>query len=48
MGEEFHIRAWGLEKGQHDYDRLECTVQLHAAVLLSDSLRVVTVDNGWL
>jgi chaperone required for assembly of F1-ATPase len=43
--EEFQISSWGLVKGQHDYDRLNCTVQLHAAVLLTDSL---AVDNGWL
>jgi ATP synthase F1 complex assembly factor 2 len=43
--EEFQISSWGLVEGQHDYDRLNCTVQLHAAVLLTDSL---AVDNGWL
>jgi ATP synthase F1 complex assembly factor 2 len=43
--EEFQISSWGLVEGQHDYDRLNCSVQLHAAVLLSDSL---AVDNGWL
>jgi ATP synthase F1 complex assembly factor 2 len=43
--EEFQISSWGLVEGQHDYDRLNCAVQLHAAVLLSDSL---AVDNGWL
>jgi chaperone required for assembly of F1-ATPase len=43
--EEFQISSWGLVEGQHDYDRLNCTVQLQAAVLLTDSL---AVDNGWL
>jgi ATP synthase F1 complex assembly factor 2 len=43
--EEFQISSWGLVEGQHDYDRLNCTVQLHGAVLLCDSL---AVDNGWL
>jgi ATP synthase F1 complex assembly factor 2 len=42
--EEFQIESWGVVEGQHDYDRLNCSVQMHAAVLLCDSL---AVDNGW-
>lgn len=37
--ERFQISSWGSEEGQHDYDRLKFTVQLHAAVLLSDEDR---------
>jgi hypothetical protein len=36
--EEFQISRWGLVEGQHDYDRLNYIVQLHAAVLLRDSI----------
>jgi ATP synthase F1 complex assembly factor 2 len=42
--EEFQIESWGVVEGQHDYDRLNCSVQMHAAVLLCNSL---AVDNGW-
>jgi hypothetical protein len=45
LEEELQMSSWGLVDGQHDYDGLNCTVQLHAAVLLTDSL---AVDNGWL
>jgi len=38
--EEFQIDAWGLVEGQHDYDRLNATVQLTAASLLTDCLLV--------
>jgi chaperone required for assembly of F1-ATPase len=30
--EKFQISSWGLVEGQHDYDRLNCTMQLHAAI----------------
>ena len=36
--EEFNIANWGLVEGGHDYDRLNCSVQLHAAVVLKDFL----------
>ena len=38
--EEFQISQWGLVEGQHDYDRLNCSVQLTAAVLLKDCLAI--------
>jgi ATP synthase F1 complex assembly factor 2 len=34
--EEFQISNWGMVEGGHDYDRLNCSIQLHAAVLLKD------------
>ena len=36
--EEFNISNWGLVEGGHDYDRLNCSVQLHAAVVLKDCM----------
>ncbi|GAX20148.1 ATP synthase mitochondrial F1 complex assembly factor 2 [Fistulifera solaris] len=36
--EEFNISNWGLVEGQHDYDRLNASIQLHAAMLLKDCL----------
>jgi hypothetical protein len=41
----FRYSSWGLVEVQHDYDRLNCTVQLHAAVVLSESL---AVEDAWL
>jgi ATP synthase F1 complex assembly factor 2 len=38
--EEFNIASWGLVEGGHDYDRLNCSVQLHAARLLKDCLAI--------
>lgn len=40
--EEFNISNWGLVEGQHDYDRLNGSIQLHAAMLLKECL---AVDN---
>lgn len=37
--EEFNIASWGLVEGGHDYDRLNCSVQMHAAAILKDALR---------
>lgn len=34
--EEFQIESWGLVEGQHDYDRLNCSVQLRSAKLLAN------------
>lgn len=42
--EEFQISNWGLVEGGHDYDRLNCSVQLHAAVVMKDCLALVTAD----
>ena len=36
--EEFNISNWGLVEGGHDYDRLNCSVQLHAALMLKACL----------
>lgn len=33
--EEFQIESWGLVEGQHDYDRLNCSVQLRSSKLLA-------------
>lgn len=38
--EEFNISNWGLVEGQHDYDRLNASIQLHAATLLKDCLEM--------
>ncbi|KAL3924002.1 MAG: hypothetical protein SGILL_001314 [Bacillariaceae sp.] len=34
--EEFQISNWGLVEGGHDYDRVNCSIQLHAASLFSE------------
>jgi ATP synthase F1 complex assembly factor 2 len=36
--EEFQIANWGLVEGQHDYDRLNCSVQLHSAQILAKTI----------
>lgn len=36
--EEFQISCWGLVEGQHDYDRLNSSVQLHSASLFSKTI----------
>ncbi|CAB9513654.1 F1 complex assembly factor 2 [Seminavis robusta] len=36
--EEFQIESWGLVEGQHDYDRLNCSVQVRSAKLLAKSV----------
>ena len=41
--EEFQISNWGLVEGGHDYDRLNCSVQLHAAQVLT---RAIALDNN--
>ena len=33
--EEFNIECWGLVEGGHDYDRLNCSIQIHAASFLA-------------
>lgn len=38
--EEFNIDNWGLVEGGHDYDRLNSSIQLHAAELLIQTTRV--------
>ena len=39
--EEFQIDCWGLVEGGHDYDRLNCSVQIHAARFLTGALAMV-------
>jgi ATP synthase mitochondrial F1 complex assembly factor 2 len=41
--EEFQIEIWGMVEGQHDYDRLNCSIQMHAAHFLFSS---ITIDNN--
>jgi len=36
--EEFQISVWGLVEGQHDYDRLNSSVQLHSATLFAKTI----------
>lgn len=36
--EEFQIDNWGLVEGGHDYDRLNCSIQVHAATSLIQSI----------
>lgn len=36
--EEFQIENWGLVEGGHDYDRLNCSIQIHAATVLIESI----------
>lgn len=36
--EEFQIDNWGLVEGGHDYDRLNCSIQIHAATCLMESI----------
>jgi ATP synthase F1 complex assembly factor 2 len=42
--EEFQIASWGLVEGGHDYDRLNCSIQLHSAHFLA---RTITMDNDF-
>jgi len=37
--EEFNIENWGLVEGGHDYDRLNASVQIRAALIFRDSLQ---------
>ena len=36
--EEFQISVWGMVEGQHDYDRLNTSVQLHSANLFAKTI----------
>ena len=36
--EEFNIEQWGLVEGGHDYDRLNCSINIHAATFLVSSI----------
>ena len=43
--EEFNIECWGLVEGGHDYDRLNCSIQMHAASFLAQTVAASTCDN---
>jgi len=36
--EEFNIESWGLVEGGHDYDRLNCSIQMHSASFLAQAV----------
>uniref|UniRef100_A0A7S3V7X7 ATP synthase mitochondrial F1 complex assembly factor 2 n=1 Tax=Chaetoceros debilis TaxID=122233 RepID=A0A7S3V7X7_9STRA len=36
--EEFQIENWGLVEGGHDYDRLNCSIQIHSSLSLMQCL----------
>ena len=40
---EFQIEIWGCVEGQHDYDRLNCRIQVLSAALFLQSLKQMTV-----
>lgn len=40
--EEFQISVWGMVEGQHDYDRLNASVQLHSANLFAKTILLET------
>lgn len=44
--EENNISNWGLVEGQHDYDRLNSSIQLHAAAFATDCLYVETMEQS--
>jgi ATP synthase F1 complex assembly factor 2 len=41
--EEFQIANWGLVEGGHDYDRLNCSIQLYSAQLF---FKTIAIDNN--
>lgn len=43
--EEFQIANWGLVEGGHDYDRLNCSIQIQAAHLLTSSIALGTKNR---
>ncbi|CAJ1933922.1 unnamed protein product [Cylindrotheca closterium] len=40
--EEFQISSWGLVEGGHDYDRLNCSIQMNSAEVFS---KAILLDN---
>lgn len=38
--EEFQISNWGLVEGGHDYDRLNCSIQIHSAEFFTKSIEI--------
>jgi len=43
--EEFQIENWGLVEGGHDYDRLNCSIQMHAATVLLQSIATASMQK---
>lgn len=41
--EEFQIANWGLVEGGHDYDRLNCSIQLYSATVF---VKTIEIDNN--
>lgn len=39
--EEFQIETWGLVEGGHDYDRLNCSIQIHAAMTVLQCIKAI-------
>jgi hypothetical protein len=44
--EDLQIEAWGLVEGQHDYDILNCSIQLGTASCMARALRQATAGGG--
>lgn len=42
--EEFQIEIWGMVEGGHDYDRLNNSIQIHAAQVLTSSIAVGNME----
>ena len=43
--EEFNIECWGLVEGNHDYDRLNCSIQMHAASFLARTVATTATST---
>ena len=43
--EEFNIESWGLVEGGHDYDRLNASIQVTSASLLTDYLSLALYSS---
>lgn len=46
--EEFQIETWGLVEGGHDYDRLNCSIQIHAAMTVLQCIRAIEGRNSFI
>lgn len=44
--EEFNIEMWGLVEGGHDYDRLNSSIQMHAASFVAQNVAASFHHNG--
>ncbi len=42
--EEFQIENWGLVEGGHDYDRLNCSIQIHSAASLMQAISTTSTS----